>query len=422
MAGSARRDEQAATGFYYGWVIVAVGCTLTTVLAGVMYTYGVFFKPLIADFDWSRAAVSGIYSVYMLVQGFAAIGMGWLADRTGPRKIMLVNAVAGSVGLLLTSQIGELWQIYLTFGLFTSIGLSGTFAVSIGTTARWFSRNRGLALGIVAAGTGLGTLIMPPLAQALIDAFGWPTTYIIFAAGIWLVLTVSAFLLKLPSPEQSRRYNAAITSTQIRRPGAGIEMRQAFRSRLLWLLFLVFAGMNFCVQIVLVHLVNYATDIGIATLVAVSFVSIIGIGSITGRLVMGASADRIGTNNALIFCCLLLFFALTWLTFARGLWMFYVFAIFFGFAYGGEVPQMAALVDKFFGLRAVAALVGVVQSGTHAGGSLGAWAAGKIFDVSNSYAIALMISALVGLAAFVLAVLLRRWSRADRLEAEWKSS
>jgi len=187
---------------------------------------------------------------------------------------------------------------------------------------------------------------------------------------------------------------------------------EALHTRTLWLLVVSYTLFNFCLQMVMVHLVNYATDIGITPLVAATFISVIGIGSITGRIAMGAFSDRLGSHNALLMCCIILVSTLVLLIFARDPWMFYLFAVIFGFAYGGEVPQMAALVGRFFGLRAVAALVGTIALGATTGGALGSYLAGHIFDVTDSYRLAFSIAASASLMAIVTTIGIgRQWRK-----------
>jgi MFS family permease len=159
---------------------------------------------------------------------------------------------------------------------------------------------------------------------------------------------------------------------------------------------------------IMAHLVNNATDLGVMPLIAATLMSVIGLSGIVGRLAMGAASDRIGSSNALAICCAVLAVSIIWLVFTRELWMFYLFAIVFGFAYGGEVPQMAALVGQLFGLRSVATLVGVVLIGVSIGGALGSWAGGRIFDVTQDYQVAFTIAAIVSFAALMLALMLKR--------------
>lgn len=387
--------------------------------AGIMYSYGVFFKNLVADFGWSRAATSGVYSLFMITHGGFAIAMGWLVDRFGPAKVMSSCGFIAGLGLVLTSRITALWQLYVAYGLIVGLGVSAGFTTVTATTARWFIKHRGLALGIVASGTGLGTLIVPPVAERLIAAFGWSMAYFILGLAAWVVTIPSALLLRRdPEAKGLQPYGMeeSISTLDInqetRREHArletGITMKVAARYKPLWMLFAVYFLFNFCLQMVMVHLVNYATDLGIASLIAATFISIIGVGSFIGRLIMGTASDRIGSHNALLICCTILMITLVFLIFTRELWMFYLFAIIFGFAYGGEVPQMPVLVGHFFGLRAVAALVGVVVFGATIGGAIGAWMGGQIFDVTQSYQLAFAISAIAGFSSMTITLLLKK--------------
>ncbi len=404
--------------FFYGWVIVAA-CTLIQLTQfGIQYSFGVFFKPLIADFGWSRASTSLAYSVLMICAGLTAIPLGWLADRFGPCKVTVVCGVILGLALCLASQVREIWQLYLTFGVLLGTSIGGTIAITSGITTRWFLKKRGMALGIISAGIGMGTLIMPPFAERLITGFGWSQAYFITGIAAGIITIGSGLLLRRePSvmglkpygaPDTSVISTAGLSGSAGTTHAGGLGLKQAAWTRPFWLICILYFFVNICVQVIMVHLVNYATDMGIAALTAATLVSMIGIGGIIGRLAMGSIADRIGSFNSLIITCILLAISLVWLIFSRELWMLYIFAVLFGFAYGGEVPQMPIMVGHFFGLQAVMALAGAMSAATRAGGALGSWLGGKIFDVSQSYLIAFIIMALVAFLALAIALLLKK--------------
>jgi len=154
---------------------------------------------------------------------------------------------------------------------------------------------------------------------------------------------------------------------------AGLSLWQACCTLPLWMLVFIFVLFTACTQMIILHLANYATDVGISPTVAATVISVIGIGSIVGRLVIGRGSDRIGNTNGLIICTGILTISLVWLIFSSELWKLYVFAIIFSFAYGGEVPLMTLLMSERFGLRAVSALVGVAILAARVGGALGSW-------------------------------------------------
>jgi MFS family permease len=185
--------------FFYGWVIVAV-CTLMVAISyGLMYSFSVFFKPLADYFDWDRSTVSLIYSASLIIRGFMAIVVGWLADRYGSIKITVFCGIMIGLGLILSSQTHALWQFFIAYGVIEAIGLSGAFGIGTGITSRWFVKNRGLALGFVASGSGLGTFIIVPGNERLIAAFGWSQAFIICGIIAGLVMASTAFLLRPPS-------------------------------------------------------------------------------------------------------------------------------------------------------------------------------------------------------------------------------
>jgi MFS family permease len=126
---------------FYGWVIVAACTILHVTQYGIQYSFGVFFKPLIADFGWSRAATSGAYSILMISAGISAIPLGWLADKVGPAKVTAICGLLMGLGLVLAGRIEELWQLYLTFGVMQGIAIGGTIAITGGVAARWFVKN-----------------------------------------------------------------------------------------------------------------------------------------------------------------------------------------------------------------------------------------------------------------------------------------
>ena len=404
--------------FFYGWVIVAACVIIQIMQLGIQYSFGVFFKPLIADFGWSRAATSGAYSLSMICGGLSAIPLGLLADRFGPAKVSVVCGFIMGLGLVLASQVRELWQLYLTIGLLLGTSLGGTLAITGGVTIRWFFKKRGMALGIVAAGNGLGTVFIPLLVARLINTFGWSQTYIITGIAAGIITIGSGLLLRRdPAAMGLKPYGTIITPLQASTgipgstrpaPAQGVNLRAAVRTRPFWLIGFVYFFLGICIHVTMVHLVNYATDLGIAALTAATLFSIIGIGGIIGRLVMGSVSDRIGSFNALIIACIVLAASLIWLIFSRELWMLYIFAVLFGFSYGGEVPLMPMLISRFFGLQAVMALTGAITGIARAGGALSSWLGGKIFDVSQSYLIAFILMAIIAVLTLTTALGLKK--------------
>jgi MFS family permease len=310
------------------------------------------------------------------------------------------------LGLVLTSKINELWQFFISYSLVEAIGLSGSFGIATAMTARWFTRNRGFALGIVSAGVGIGTLVIVPGSERLINAVDWPLAFLISGICAGAIVMIAALFLK-PAP-----LNGVVSSSQNpagkKEETIELTLIQAIRTRRMQIVMVVFLCFIFCNQLILVHYYNYATDIGIDPLAAAGLVSLMGIISIGGRLAMGVWAEKLGLYNTLILCCILLIVSLVGLAFFHSTWALYAFAVIFGFTYGAEVPQVPMFVGKFGGTKNMAALVGLVLFVGNVGGALGPWVGGKMYDMTLSYQWAFTIGVAGGLAALILAWTLRR--------------
>ncbi len=384
----------------YGWVVVGACSLMVFVTYGLIYSYSVFFKPLAQYFQWDRANVSLIYSLAVIIRGAAAIGTGWLADKYGARKTMVFCGVMMGAGYLLSSHVTNLWQFFLTYGVVEAIGVSGIFGIGSAIASRWFTKNRGLALGIVASGSGMGSLLLVPGVERLVSTVDWSRAFLVcgIAAGV-LVVSAALFLREPPQYPRAAKQPEKQSST---------TLSQAIKDARFWLVMAIFLLFLFGTQIVLVHIVNYATDVGIDPLVAATFVSVIGAVSIAGRLSTGVITEKIGLYKSLAAICAFLTLSFVLLLFTRSVWSFYVFAVIFGITYGGEVTQIPLVVARFFGTKVMATLMGVVLFVTGFGGAAGPWLAGWIYDVTGSYDWAFIIGAIASVICIVTVGLLKR--------------
>jgi len=385
----------------------------------VHYSFGIFFKPLAAEFNWTRAMTSGAFSLYMLSRGGFGILTGWATDKYGPRITIGAGGFFIGLGLLLTSQISTLWQLYIFYGLLVGLGVSVAFAPLVATVARWFVKKRGLATGIVLAGIGLGTAIMPRPASYFIDTYGWSMSYIIMGA-IALTIIVLAALPMRRSPEEmgllpyggtgaAKTNNSEAEIDKGNSPGKkeGISLREATRTWSFWVLFIITILFATCLYMVMVHIVPHATDLGIAGSVAGNFLAVIGISTIFSRLGVGWLSDAIGRKLALAICLFSQAAAVFLLMGTGSVEALYVFAVIFGLAYGGVVTQLPLIAGELFGLHSIGAIVGLEMLGTSLGGAIGPVLGGYVFDVTNSYYYAFLIGAISLLVAMVLILFLK---------------
>ena len=396
--------------YFYGYNIVASGFGIQAVGIGTFIAFGVFFKPLLADFGWSRATLSGAQSLALLIAGFLGILVGRLNDRFGPRVVMTVAGFFFGLGLLLMSGLNNVWQLYLFYGVVVGIGLSSIDIIPLSTTARWFVRRRGMMTGIAKVGTGTGQFVIPLVASILIAAYGWRTSYIIIGAiAMVLLISIGQLLRRDPTrmgllPDGDRE-----SQTESSKPAeTGFYLHEALRTRQFWTICLAYLATMFCLLIIMVHIVPHATDIGISSTTAAGILSAIGGISMAGRFITGIAIDRIGNRLSMIICFILLISALMWMQLARELWMLYLFAVVYGFGHGGLFTVISPIVAEYFGLRSHGALFGIVFFSSMVGGAIGPVIAGHIFDTTGSYSLAFWVCTAVGALALGLVLSLRK--------------
>ncbi len=394
----------------YGWVIVILAIFILAAHALAFYTFGIFLRPLTMEFNWDRGALSGAWSMAMLVSGGLAILAGRLSDKYGPRSLLTINGLLTGIGFLLMSQVSSLWQVYIIWGLIIGVGGSCCFVPITSTIPRWFAKRRGIAMGITVTGFGLGGMISPTLAQWLISAYGWQQAYIILGLITFIIIIpLAQFMKHSPQRIGLKPYgeSGAIEDKQSLASAAeGLSFKQAIKTGRFWLFGLILFCSFFAIMVVIVHIAPYAVDIGISAIVAASILSIIPATSVIGRFSTGFICDRVGARRALTACLVMLTLALIWLLFAKEIWMLYAFAVVFGVAYGGIVPLEMLIPAELFGLSSLGMIVGGVMFCCTIGGALGAPLAGSIFDVTGSYHLAFLICVIIGALAIILSLIL----------------
>jgi len=398
---------------YYGWVVVFTFAVVGTAIWGVRFSFGVFFKSIESEFALSRAATSAIFSAQMVLGGIFTILGGWALDRYGPRLVLLLMGIFTGLSLLLTGQTTALWQLFFTYSLLLAVGTSAIYVGVMSTVSRWFARRKGLALGIASMGAGMGPLAAAPFATYLITSFDWRMAYTVLGIiALVVVIPLSRLLRKDPRemgllPEGASQAEAMSERGTIVTP-VDLSLGQAFRTRSFWMVVLIFFLYAVTMFLILTHLVPHITDIGYSSAEAASVLSLAGAATLAGRLLLGFASDRLGRKTAAVFCTLVLMGALLWLMWSRELWMFYVFALLFGLAWGGIGPSMAAIIGDTFGLGQMGAILGVLDAGFNIGAAVGPLVGGFVFDVRQSYFLAFLLGVLVMLVATVFVLLIRR--------------
>jgi len=397
----------------YGWVVVASAFIITFITCGVNFSYGVFFLPIVNEFGWSR----GLASAVMLVAGIAyAVTLpftGILADRYGYKWVLAVSAGFLSLGLILSSQIQELWQLYVFTGLLVGLSISASFAIPVALVALWFTRRQGLALGVATLGISLGTATIPLLISYLITSAGWRPVLLMAGIAVAALCIPAALLMRNPPRHTMAANSAANQGSSVANQAVpsdldtGLTVSQSLRTSQFWMLFIMFLLFLSSLGLIMLHLVPYAVDSCIEPVRAAVLITLIGIFGIIGRLASGVLSDKVGIKPIMLLCTVLLGLNIAFIALYSEPWAFYVFAAIYGISYSGFVTQMVRITRKVFGGRALGAVFGALMVSDGIGFGVGPWVAGNIYDVTGSYQVSFLAAA-AGLAvAAVLVVIVK---------------
>ena len=361
-----------------GWLLV-VACFIVTLCIGeVLWSFGVFFKALEAEFGWSRGLTASSYTGLAIAQGLSAIVAGRLADRYQPRLVLLGSAFIAGPAIMACSQISTLPQLQVLL-IAAGIGAGATVSVPVSTVQRHF-RNRErstVALAVVASGIGMGALVFAPLLNRVILAAGWRSAFIV-AGLIFIFLVGGAALAIRPEGRKPQEHD-----TQRGRSPALV------RKLVVTPQFAGLAGISmvavFAFQTFSVHLVPYATDMGISISASAAALGLIGGFSVPGRLASGFFSLKLGWGRTLALALAASGLTIVALPAVHTEWMLYCFVAIYGFCHGVRAVAVFGSIGRMFGGEALGEMTGIVLACANIVGALGPYVAGRAFDLSGSY-------------------------------------
>ena len=335
-----------------------------------------------------------------------------LADRMGPRWVSVTGMIALGVGLAIASFADQLLFVAIGIALGIGVGIGLSYVPSIGAVQPWFTDQRGFASGIAVSGIGVGTLLGPIVASALIPEIGWRTT-LRAMGGVAMVLGIGAALFLENDPAE--RGVDVHARGQRGSEAEGFTVAQVLRCRPFWLLYFGAMFVSVGIFIPFVHVVPYALDRGFEARDGAYVLGAVGIGSTVGRFLVGGLADRIGRENALLGAYVgITAMLFVWLG-STTLWSLFVFALIFGTCYGGFVALAPAVAVDYFGAHSASGVIGVLYTSVGIGTLVGPTFAGIVYDQSQDYAGAILFGeamAAIGVALTLLLPNPRRWRQA----------
>ena len=398
------------------WIVLGALTVCMLAGSGLRSVFGVYIKPMEAEFGWTRGALSGAAAVSLLLLGAVGPFVGRLADRWGPRNVIAISLFVLALGAIGSSFIQKLWHVYVMTGVFMALGAGGV-ALTTGSTvvARWFEARRGLAIGIAAGGMSAGQLIVIPLATALTVWFGWRTSFLWLGIGLLvLVLPVCLALIRNnPEDRGARPYGATgpaptRAEAEATRVAGRVGVSEAAQTLPFWLLMGTFFVCGYTSNgMVLTHFMPHALEHNFTAFQASSALGVMGAMNIMGTLASGWICDRFGRRGPLATYYFVRGVSLLFLLYVWNVPSLHLWAALFGLNYISTVPPTTTLTANIYGPYSVGELSGWIFFAHQVGSALGAALAGWVFELTGTYSSAFVSAAVLAFVAAGLAMMIR---------------
>ncbi|MBO88353.1 MAG: MFS transporter [Rickettsiales bacterium] len=390
---------------FYPLLRLFASLVIMTVGATGMYAVTVSLKPILIEFESSRAAASLPYAFTMIGYGLGGILMGKISDKFGVFWTVLFAGFMLSVGFAIASIADNLLQLCIIQAIMIGLlGSGATFAPLVADASHWFTKRRGIAIGIVISGNYLAGAIWPPIIQDMIDVGNWRTAYTTLAVIAASIIPVLSFLLyKRPNINNVESLSDPSGSNGISNHPLG------FAPNTLQCV-ICFAGIGCCIAMSVpqVHIIPYVTDLNFEARHGANMLAImLGCGVIS-RIVSGVICDRIGGLNTLLLGSALQLIVLVLYLPFDSLTALYTLAALFGLSQGGIVPSYTIIIRTFFKAKDAGWRIGMALFFTMLGMAVGGWLAGALYDLTGSYELAFINAIGFNIANLAIATMLRQ--------------
>lgn len=416
--------EKGRQQFFYGYVVVIGAWLAMFVGGGTQFSFSIFLPALLEDFGWTRGMLSLGLTLNLLFMPVFGLLAGYLVDRIGPRRTVIIGAIIGGIGIALLSTVTQIWQFIMIYGVLVPMGIGLSYIIPpVSTVRRWFMRKAGRMVAITWTGSGLGIVFLVIAAHGMIESWGWRTSYIAFGV-ILLVGAVIGGLLLRKDPESMGTYPDGVKPSEeelkaradFAARGEKWSAREVIRTRSWWLLVGAQLGYQVAMLGFLAHLITWgAIDFGIplGTMVLIySYVFVLS--AVLGRLFGGFISDwymarfHISRKPVLYLCTLGVGLAVFLCLGVDSTMEIILVSILFGFCYGNGLAVFPTYLGDLFGVRNVAVLFGVGALFVGGFGAVGPVLYGFSYDATGSYNFAFLVTGVLCIASALCLFLLKR--------------
>jgi MFS family permease len=398
----------------YSSIILGTGFVVLFFNSGTRYAFGLMLKPMTDELGWSRSELSLALAVFMFVSALAMPLAGRLVDRYSLRMVLAGGTLIGAAGIALTGRVTSQWQLFVAYGLVYAVGHAATSIPTVGVMiSRWFTRRRAMANSAAISGNAIGQLVIITLLASFLTTLGWRTSYAVLgAANLAIVLPVVLAAARSRPPALHR---GTVSPVGPQRPVVTGTLRSVLGSRQLWLLVVVYGVCGFQDFFVATHIVAFALDQGMGSVLAGNMLAFMGILGLMGVLTSGVLADAFGATRPVALCFLIRLPVFAFVLYFQDTPAIIAFALLYGFTFLITAPLAVVFAESLFGPNRLGTVSGLINMVHQIAGGLGAFVGAVIFDRWDSYDGAFVLMMVLAGVAVIATLFLQR--RVDRLVA-----
>lgn len=380
MNTAPRTSDEELSIRYPGWGVLAAAFTgvMVSFAPIVPYTFSLFLDPLHAEFGWKREAMGGAFALAAITVALVSPLIGILLDRFPPRRIIVPGIVAFALALAALSRLTpNIVQFYATFFAMGLVANATAQFAYTRTILTWFSTHRGVALALLLTGSGVGSILIPPLTEWMIQHHGWRSGFLLLGGIAILGLPLTAMLVR-------NRPEAAVVKSE-HHPDIGMTVSAAMRTAAFWILAFITILSAFSENGLVTNLAPILTQHGVLATTAALALSVRGGAGIIGRLGIGFAIDRVSPERIQSFVLALTAAGILMLAFTQSTWPALVGAAVLGMGLGSEADVGPYLLARYFGRRHFSVLYGLTWTAYAIGGATGPLWIGHLYDRAGTY-------------------------------------
>ena len=388
-------------------MILATGFFILFFSGGSRFAFGLMLKPMSEDLDVSRSTLSLAVTTFMVVSALALPFMGRLVDQWSLKGTIGIAAVVGGLGIGLMGQVQAPWQIFVVYGVVFGLGNAGSSISPVTVMiSRWFPNRRGIASSGAVAGNALGQLVIVMALAAVLVSLGWRWSYTLLGIANLAVLTPLVFLAVRDIPK-SPEVKGGSTAQEFTPPDSPLSLKRALTSSQLVLLVLVYGVCGMQDFFVVTHVVAFARDQGMGSVLAGNMLALMGLMGLAGVLAAGFLADAFGAVRPTVICFIIRIFIFGFIIFDQSTASIMVFGLAYGFTNLITAPLTVVFVGNIFGVARLGTLAGAIVMVHQIAGGFGAFLGAWIFDNRGSYDDAFKLMLILSVVAVMLTYMVR---------------